>query len=289
MRANPGTLRVKCDSKYVVDCFVQGWHKRWAANGWRNASRKPVENQDLWQPLLEAYHEREGQISFDWVKGHGSDPTNDVVDRLATEAARTQAGRSGTKPPTALGEPDTKGPGRAPATDGRLSGVSGWRVLALGLRPPAIGGYDPTNPVAVAVRRKLKEALTGWLAIHPDVVVLTGLGLGAEQLVAEAATQAGVPYVAVLAYPDQESAWPGPTQLRYRRLLSGAAANFTLSNRQPRSKQEAGIAAGKRDRALIAATHAALVVWDEQDCRLGEQIAALEQRIPDDVWVIPPN
>ena len=289
MRANPGTLLVKSDSKYIVDCFVQGWHKRWAANGWRNASRKPVENQDLWQPLLEAYHEREGQISFDWVKGHGSDPTNDVVDRLATEAARTQAGRSGTKPPTALGEPDTKGPGRAPATDGRLSGVSGWRVVALGLRPPALGGYDPTNPVAAAVRRKLKEALTGWLAIHPDVVVLTGLGLGAEQLVAEAATQAGVPYVAVLAYPDQESAWPGPTQLRYRRLLSGAAANFTLSNKQPRSKQEAGIAAGKRDRALIAAAHGALIVWDGQDRRLGEHIAVLEQRIPDDVWVIPPS
>jgi len=289
VRANPGTLRVKCDSKYVVDCFVQGWHKRWAANGWKTASRKPVENQDLWQPLLEAYHEREGQISFEWVKGHGSDPTNDVVDRLATEAARTQAGRSGTKPPTALGEPDTKGPGRAPATDARLSGVSGWRVLALGLRPPAIGGYDPTNPVAVAVRRKLKEALTGWLAIHPDVVVLTGLGLGAEQLVAEAATQAGVPYVAVLAYPDPGSAWPGSTRQRYRRLLSGAAANFTLSNTQPRSKQEAGMAAGKRDRALIAATHGALVVWDWQDRRLGEQIAALERRIADDVWVIPPS
>ena len=49
------------------------------------------------------------------------------------------------------------------------------------------------------------------------------------------------------------------------------------------------MAAGKRDRALIAATHGALVVWDGHDRRLGEQIAALEGRIADDVWVIPPS
>lgn len=48
------------------------------------------------------------------------------------------------------------------------------------------------------------------------------------------------------------------------------------------------MAAGKRDRSLIAAAHGALVVWDEQDHRIGEQIAALERRIADDVWVIPP-
>jgi ribonuclease HI len=288
VRANPGTLRVVGDSEYVVNCFVQGWHERWAANGWKNAKRKPVENQDLWRPLLAAYHERDGQVSFEWVKGHGTDPMNDVVDRLAGEAARTQTGRSGTKPPTALGAPDTKGPGRAPGTDATLSSLSGWRVLALGLRPPALGGYDPTNPVAVGVRRKLTEVLTGLLAIHPDVLVLTGLGLGTEQLAAEAAALAGVPYAAVLAYPDPESAWPGPTQQRYRRLMSGATANFTLSTKQPGSKQEAGTAAGKRDRALIAAAHGALVVWDGQDRRLGEHIAALEQRI-DDVFVIPPS
>ena len=184
-------MRVMSNPKNVVDCFVKNWHKQWAANGWRNASRKPVGNQDLWRPLLEAYHERDGQISFGWVKCHGPDPTNDVVDRLAGEAARTQTGRSGTKSPTALGEPDTKGPGRASDTDARLSSLPGGRVVALGLRSPALGSYDPTNPVAVGVRRKFTEILTCLLAIHPDVVMLTGLGLGTEQLAAEAAALAG--------------------------------------------------------------------------------------------------
>ena len=92
----------------------------------------------------------------------------------------------------------------------------------------------------------------------------------------------------MLAHPEPESAWPGSTQQRYRRLLSEAAATFTLSNKQPTTKQVAGMAAAKRDRALIAAAQGALVVWDGQD-RLGEHIASLERRIPGDVWVIPPN
>ena len=57
------------------------------------------------------------------------------------------------------------------------------RLRAAG--PPALGGYDPTSPVATALLRKLKEALTGLLVIHPDIVVLTGRGLGVEQLAAD--------------------------------------------------------------------------------------------------------
>ena len=58
--ANPGPLLVMSHSKNLADCFVLGWHNRWAANGWKNASGKPIGNQDLWQSLLEAYHERDG-------------------------------------------------------------------------------------------------------------------------------------------------------------------------------------------------------------------------------------
>jgi len=33
-----------------------------------------------------------------WVKGHGGDQFNDLVDRLAVEAALTQTARSGDSP-----------------------------------------------------------------------------------------------------------------------------------------------------------------------------------------------
>jgi ribonuclease HI len=289
VQSNPGPVRVISDSTYVVNCFRDRWYEGWERRGWKNSKGQPVENQDLWRPLVVAYLQRAGQIRFEWVKGHSDDVMNDLVDRLASEAARTQKARSGPEPPTDLGEPDLPGPMRPQSGDLRVSSISGWRLVVLGLRPPTLGGYDPTNPVATEVRRKLTEIIIGLRSVHPDIQVITGLGLGAEQLAAEAAAAADVPYTAVLAYPDPERVWPAPTQQRYRQLLAGAAADVTLSNRQPKSKQEAGITAAKRDRALLAAAHGAVVIWDGKDRHIGEYAAELERHIPGDVWIIRPN
>lgn len=90
-----GRLEVVSDSTYVVNCFRDGWWRGWLARGWINSQKKPVANRDLWEPLIDAYRADPGRISFRWVKGHAGDPYNDLVDRLAVEAAATQAGRSG--------------------------------------------------------------------------------------------------------------------------------------------------------------------------------------------------
>lgn len=75
------------------------------ARGWLNKARKPVANRDLWEPLIGEVRRR-GDVTFRWVKGHSDDPMNDLVDRLAVEAAALQLGRSGAEPPTHLGPPD---------------------------------------------------------------------------------------------------------------------------------------------------------------------------------------
>src|SRR6266516_240078 len=62
VRANLGDLRIVSDSKYVVDCFRRGWHEQWERKGWKTSAGKPVANQDLWQPLLAAYHARDCRI-----------------------------------------------------------------------------------------------------------------------------------------------------------------------------------------------------------------------------------
>lgn len=108
-----GSLDVVSDSIYVVNCFKNAWWQAWERNGWRNAQRKDVANQDLWRPLVEAYKASQGRLSFRWVKGHGGDPMNDLVDRLAVQAAVRQRGRSGTGRPDDLGPPDR--PARLPA------------------------------------------------------------------------------------------------------------------------------------------------------------------------------
>lgn len=90
-----GPLEVVSDSTYVVNCFRDGWWRGWLARGWKNSQKKPVANRDLWEPLIDLYRRDPGRLAFRWVKGHGSDPYNDLVDRLAVEAAARQAGREG--------------------------------------------------------------------------------------------------------------------------------------------------------------------------------------------------
>src|SRR5207248_8999014 len=105
-----------------------------------------------------------------------------------------------------------------PARDPRLPHAH--LVVVAGHRPPELGGYD-VDPAAL--RTKLAEILTAKRQLEPDLHVLTGLGLGAEQLGAEARAQAGVPHTALLPFPDQQSVWPRDSQARYDRLLQRAA------------------------------------------------------------------
>jgi ribonuclease HI len=91
---NPdGDIVIVSDSTYVVKCFTDRWWAGWQRRGWKNSQGKPVANRDLWEPMIEAALASHRSVSFEWVKGHSGDRWNDVVDELATTAARTQRDR----------------------------------------------------------------------------------------------------------------------------------------------------------------------------------------------------
>jgi len=75
------TVRVHSDSAYLVNCFRDRWYERWRKNGWLNAQKKPVENRDLWEGLLEAAARHD--VSWHKVAGHSGHPLNDRADHLA--------------------------------------------------------------------------------------------------------------------------------------------------------------------------------------------------------------
>jgi ribonuclease HI len=283
-----GPVEVRSDSNYVVRCFNDRWYVGWEARGWKNAKKQPVENQDLWRPMVELFHRRQTELTFTWVKGHSDDPMNDLVDRLAVEAANTQQNRTGNGTPAELGPADNPAKADTGRTTRALIQAEGWRLVVFGLRPQHLGGYEPNTPTARQVRAKLKEMLLGLHVVHPDLVVLTGLDLGAEMLAAEAAAEAQVPYIAVLPYPNPDAKWPELTRARYRRCLAGAARRTTLSKKEPKTPQEAGKGIGMRNTALISAADGALVVWDGSERNIGDLVRFLERRIPDDVIVVAP-
>jgi uncharacterized phage-like protein YoqJ len=282
VRAIEGPLEIVSDSTYVVNCFRDRWWEGWIARGWMNKAKKPVANRDLWEPLVEEVRRR-GDVVFKWVKGHSDDPMNDLVDRLAVEAATTQRGRSGDSPPTDLGPPDRPGAPPDPLVP------AGHKVAVVGHRPPDLGGYQ-ANEVSDGVRSKLAEILAAKRELHDDLVVLTGLGLGAEQLGAVAAVEAGVPFYAVLPYPEPESVWPAAAQASFRKLLDAADGQILLQRRKPTSRVQAGAALSRRDAWLARNADEAVAVWNGEDPAVGKQVRSLQDQIgEEDVWVVAPS
>jgi ribonuclease HI len=88
-----GPLEVVSDSTYLSNCVRDRWWEAWLRKGWVNRHKRPVANRDLWEPLVALVHCR--AIVFGWVKGHSGDPVNELVDRLAVAAGRSQRGQHG--------------------------------------------------------------------------------------------------------------------------------------------------------------------------------------------------
>ena len=77
-------VRVYSDSAYVVNAFNQKWIYGWMKNGWKNASKEPVKNKELWEELygLTKSHD----VTFIKVKGHSDNEYNNRCDEMAREA-----------------------------------------------------------------------------------------------------------------------------------------------------------------------------------------------------------
>jgi len=73
------------DSTYVKNGITE-WMKNWKKNGWKNSSKKPVKNKDLWEKLDKLCEAN--SVSWKWVKGHSTNEFNNLADELATKAIK---------------------------------------------------------------------------------------------------------------------------------------------------------------------------------------------------------
>ena len=169
-RALEGPLEVVSDSTYVVNCFRDGWWQGWLARGWVGASKQKVANRDLWEPLVELYRSSPGRLHFRWVKGHGADPFNDLVDRLAVAAATAQRGGEGLRPPPAasVGPADVPSarpvPARAGSAGGRPAREAGTALRAAG---DGAGGR-PAREAGIALRSAGDDDVEAVLRLWQD-------------------------------------------------------------------------------------------------------------------------
>lgn len=87
----PCQVEIITDSEYLKN-GISAWIRKWNANGWQTAQKKPVVNQDLWQAL-----DRESarhKTTWTWTKGHALNEDNNRADELASHAAASQSSGS---------------------------------------------------------------------------------------------------------------------------------------------------------------------------------------------------
>ena len=83
----------QAESKDIIhtdnDVIAKGyneWLKGWKLKGWKNASKRPIANQYLWQRINKLKQEKP-TVVVKWVRGHDGIYGNELADTLATEAA----------------------------------------------------------------------------------------------------------------------------------------------------------------------------------------------------------
>lgn len=94
-RCSYSKIVIYTDSSYVQENIGTA-ENVWATNGWLTRANEPVQNPDLWKDLIRLH--RNLRVDFRKVKGHGKNPHNRAVDKLAKDSARA-ANRKMLSPP----------------------------------------------------------------------------------------------------------------------------------------------------------------------------------------------
>ena len=77
-------IKLYTDSNYLKNGMTL-WLQQWKSNDWKTSSNKNIKNEDLWKILDEFNTE----LNIEWihVKAHADNYYNNMVDKLANEAA----------------------------------------------------------------------------------------------------------------------------------------------------------------------------------------------------------
>lgn len=92
------------------------------------------------------------------------------------------------------------------------------KVAGTGHRPDKLGGYTPE------VMENLVKVAEDYLRKFEEIpVVISGMALGWDQALAQAAINCNCPLHAYVPFAGQEKAWPIESQKYYNKLLEKAA------------------------------------------------------------------
>jgi uncharacterized phage-like protein YoqJ len=127
------------------------------------------------------------------------------------------------------------------------------KLAVTGHRPTKIGGYDPNNPIRVAIREWLEHQVQ---LLKPSTGI-SGMALGVDQDFAKVCIAKAIPLIAAIPFVGQENAWPDSSRRVYYDILKKAKETVVVC--------QGGYAASKmqkRNEWMVDNCDVLLAVWD---------------------------
>ena len=134
------------------------------------------------------------------------------------------------------------------------------RLMLTGHRPHKLGGYNNSeiqNRIELKLAEVLDRALELANKMGKELIVLTGMALGSDQLWAKTALKKGIKVIAYVPFQGQHIRWPDHAQREYFSILDECHKVVHCS--------KAGYAAWKlykRDRDMVDNADYCIAIWD---------------------------
>jgi uncharacterized phage-like protein YoqJ len=152
------------------------------------------------------------------------------------------------------------------------------RVMVTAHRPPHLGGYQTPNPTEQWVRDNLRVVLGGLQGREPELVGVTGMALGGDQIFADICIELGIPFIAVVPFKGQESRWPEASQARYNALLRKAKKVVIVDEIPSYHSDKFGGKMALRNKWMVDHSDQALAVWDGSEGGTGNAVTFLRKK-----------
>ncbi|CAO1620420.1 unnamed protein product [Sympodiomycopsis kandeliae] len=82
-----GDHTVRTDSEYCVNIFTK-WIDTWRDNNWVKSNGDPVQNADILKSIDHVWRNLQGDVDFEWVRGHATSKGNRIADDYAGRGAQ---------------------------------------------------------------------------------------------------------------------------------------------------------------------------------------------------------
>jgi len=184
-----------------------------------------------------------------------------------------------------------------PKVPGLCIGISGHRPHKLdsigrATNEPDFDGYDRANPLRVRIREEIRRTTQTLLDRPPErkrphcytdadyldnflsravwrvdyhelpAPGVSGVALGADTDACGVWLRMGLPYLALVPFPGQESRWPKPSRDAYAQVLAHAAGVYMCNAERPATDQQAGDLLKARDEVLCCVSDELISVFD---------------------------